>query len=139
MNAPDVLMAAAEGGVIGDGRTGANLALGVGMVGVAIGWLTLARVAGRIRTGNARTGAMAAMTVGLAGTVCAVLHLATSSGGPGTGNGLVGAIAAIATSSGGPGTGNGLVGAIAAIPLGLIAIVLGRRALIRSRCTVPTG
>ena len=119
MNAPDVLMAAAEGGVIGDGRTGANLALGVGMVGVAIGWLTLARVAGRIRTGNARTGAMAAMTVGLAGTVCAVLHLATSSGGPGTGNGLV--------------------GAIAAIPLGLIAIVLGRRALIRSRCTVPTG
>lgn len=119
MNASDVLMAAAEGGVIGDGRTGANLALGVGAVGVAIGWLTLARVAGRIRTGNARTGAMSAMTVGLAGTVLAVLHLATSSGGPGTGNGLL--------------------GAIVAVPLGVIAIVLGRRGLIRSRRALPAA
>ncbi|MER7394526.1 DUF6223 family protein [Streptomyces sp. NPDC000151] len=117
MNASDVLLATAEGGVIGAGRTGANLALGVGMVGVALGRLALARVAGRIRTGNARTGALSAMAVGLAGTALAVLHLATSSGGPGTGNGLV--------------------GAIAAVPLGLIAIVLGRRALIRSRRTVP--
>lgn len=119
MNASDVLMAAAEGGVIGDGRTSANLALGVGLVGVAIGWLALARAAGRISTGNARTGAMSAMAAGLAGTVLAVLHLATSSGGPGTGNGLV--------------------GAIVAVPLGLIAIVLGRRALTRSRRTVLTG
>lgn len=119
MNASDVLMAAAEGGIIGDGRTGANLALGVGLVGVAIGWLALARAAGRISTGNARTGAMSAMAAGLVGTVLAVLHLATSSGGPGTGNGLV--------------------GAIAAVPLGLIAIVLGRRALTRSRRTVLTG
>ncbi|MFC9915747.1 DUF6223 family protein [Streptomyces sp. NPDC127197] len=119
MSAAEALMVAAEGGVIGDGRTGANLALGAGLVGVAIGWLTLARVAGRITTGNARTGAVSAMAVGLAGTVLAVLHLATSSGGPGTGNGIV--------------------GAIAAIPLGLIAMILGRRALNRSRHTVPTG
>jgi hypothetical protein len=119
MNASEVLTAAAEGGVIGDGRTGANLALGVGVAGVVIGWLALARVAGRIRTGNARTGAVSAMTVGLAGTVLAVLHLATSSGGPGTGNGLV--------------------GAVAAVPLGLFAVVLGRRALIRSRRPVPVG
>ncbi|MFE4540017.1 DUF6223 family protein [Streptomyces scopuliridis] len=119
MNASDVLMAAAEGGVIGDGRTGANLALAVGAVGVAIGWLALARLAGRSRTGNARAGAISAMTAGLAGTVLAVVHLATSSGGPGTGNGIV--------------------GAIVAIPLGAIAIVLGRRALIRSRRTVPAG
>jgi len=119
MSASDVLMAAAEGGVIGDGRTGANLALGVGLVGVAIGWLALSRAAARISPGNARTGAMSAMATGLAGTILAVLHLATSSGGPGTGNGLV--------------------GAIAAIPLGLIAILLGRRALLRSRRTVPTG
>jgi hypothetical protein len=119
MNASDVVLAAAEGGVIGDGRTGANLALGVGLLGVAIAWLALARIAGRISTGNARTGAMSAMVAGLAGTVLAVLHLATSSGGPGTGNGLV--------------------GAIAAIPLGLTAIVLGRRALTRSRRTVLTG
>ncbi|MET9830761.1 DUF6223 family protein [Streptomyces sp. NPDC006385] len=118
MNAAELVIAAAEGGVIGDGRTGANLALGVGLVGVAIGWLALARAAGRVSTGNARTGAMSAMAVGLVGTLLAVLHLATSSGGPGTGNGLV--------------------GAIVAVPLGLAAIVLGRRALTRSR-TVPTG
>ncbi|GGS36061.1 DUF6223 family protein [Streptomyces violaceus] len=115
MSATDVLTVAAEGGVIGDGRTGANLALGVGLIGVAIGRLALARVAGRISTGNARTGAMAAMAVGLVGTALAALHLATSSGGPGTGNGMV--------------------GAIAAIPLGLIAMALGRRALARSRRT----
>ncbi|MFF8393653.1 DUF6223 family protein [Streptomyces sp. NPDC016172] len=115
MSATDALTVAAEGGVIGDGRTGANLALGVGLFGVAIGWLSLARVAGRISTGNARTGAMAAMAVGLVGTAFAALHLATSSGGPGTGNGMV--------------------GAIGAIPLGLIAMALGRRALARSRRT----
>ncbi|MFE9857718.1 DUF6223 family protein [Streptomyces sp. NPDC005780] len=119
MNATDVLTAAAEGGAIGDGRTGANLALGVGAVGVVIGWLALARAAGRIRTGYVRTGAMSAMTVGLAGTLLAVLHLATSRGGPGTGNGLV--------------------GAIVALPLGVIAIVLGRKALIRFRRTVPAA
>ncbi|MFE0433884.1 hypothetical protein ACFW2K_02810 [Streptomyces nigra] len=54
MSAAHVLVAAAEGGVIGDGRSGANLALGVGLTGVAIGWLSLARIAGRISTGNAR-------------------------------------------------------------------------------------
>ncbi|MFE9443430.1 DUF6223 family protein [Streptomyces sp. NPDC006602] len=115
MSATDVLTVAAEGGVIGDGRTGANLALGVGLIGVAIGRLSLARVAGRVSTGNARTGALAAMAVGLVGTALAALHLATSSGGPGTGNGIV--------------------GAIVAIPLGLAAMALGRRALARSRRT----
>lgn len=123
MSAAHVLVAAAEGGVVGDGRTGANPALGVGLTGVAIGWLSLARIAGRISTGNARTGALSALAVGVAGTALAVLHLATSSGGPGTGNGMV--------------------GAVAAIPLGLIAMFLGRRALSRSRHTGqgadPTG
>ncbi|MFD9438197.1 DUF6223 family protein [Streptomyces sp. NPDC060006] len=118
MYAADVVTAAAEGGAIGDGRTGANLALGVGLVGVAVGWLALARAADRIGSGKARPGAMAAIAAGLAGTVLAVLHLATSSGGPGTGNGLV--------------------GAIAAVPLGLIGVVLGRRALTRCR-TEPSG
>ncbi|GGS23445.1 hypothetical protein GCM10010252_73270 [Streptomyces aureoverticillatus] len=121
MSAADALMVAAEGGAIGDGRTGANLALGVGLVGVALGWLAVARVAGRMRVGNAgrmspdnaRTGALLAMAVGLLGTALAVLHVATASGGPGTGNGIV--------------------GAIGAIPLGLIAMALGRRALTRSR------
>jgi hypothetical protein len=121
MNASGVVMAAAEGGIIGDGRTGANLALGVGLIGVALGWLALARVSGRISAGNARTGALSAMAVGLVGTVLAVLHLATSSGGPGTGNGLV--------------------GAIVAVPLGLLAIGLGGRVLTRSRTggSVRTG
>ncbi|EFL29922.1 predicted protein [Streptomyces viridochromogenes DSM 40736] len=119
MSATDVLMVAAEGGAIGDGRTGAVLALCVGLAGVALGWLALARVAGRIRTGNARTGAMAAMAVGLTGTALAALHLATSSGGPGTGNGMV--------------------GAVVAIPLGFTAVALGRQALARSRRTEWTA
>ncbi|MFF7857278.1 DUF6223 family protein [Streptomyces sp. NPDC007904] len=49
------------------------------------------------------------------GTVLVVLHLATSSGGPGTDNGLV--------------------GAVVALPLGLGAVLLGRRALTGSRRT----
>ena len=41
MSAADVLAVAAEGGVIGDGRTGANLALGVALAGVALGVLAI--------------------------------------------------------------------------------------------------
>ncbi|WP_190079688.1 DUF6223 family protein [Streptomyces longisporoflavus] len=111
MSASAVLMAAAEGGIIGEGRTGANLALGVGLLGLAVGWPALTRAGGRISTGNARIGGVAAMAAGVVGTVLAVLHAATSSGGPGTGNGLV--------------------GAVVAVPLGLGAVFLGRRALTR--------
>ncbi|WP_245225251.1 DUF6223 family protein [Streptomyces smyrnaeus] len=121
MSASAALMAAAEGGVVGDGRTGANLALGAGALGLAIGWLSMARVGRRISTGNARAGGSAAIAVGTVGVVLAVLHLATAGGGPGTGNGLV--------------------GAIVAVPLGLGAVLLGRRAL--TRCyragRPPTG
>ncbi|MFD7460657.1 MULTISPECIES: DUF6223 family protein [unclassified Streptomyces] len=113
MSTSAALMVAAEGGIIGDGRTGANLALGVGLLSLAIAWLALARAGGRTSIGNARTGGISAIAAGLAGTGLAVLHLATSSGGPGTGNGLV--------------------GAIVAVPLGLGAVLLGRRALTRSR------
>ncbi|MET7552161.1 DUF6223 family protein [Streptomyces sp. NPDC005479] len=120
MSASAVLIAAAEGGIIGDGRTGANLALGVGLLGLVIGWLALARSGGRTGTGSARTGGRSAIAVGAVGTVLAVLHLATSSGGPGTGNGLV--------------------GAVAAVPLGLGGVFLGRRALTRfRRAGQPTG
>ncbi|MEU6105892.1 DUF6223 family protein [Streptomyces flaveolus] len=115
MSAAVALMAAAEGGIIGDGRTGANLALGAGALGLVIGWRALVRADRRISTGNARAGGMAAIAVGTVGTVLAVLHLATTSGGPGTGNGLV--------------------GAIVAAPLGLGAVLLGRQALTRCRCT----
>ncbi|MFG3214991.1 DUF6223 family protein [Streptomyces tendae] len=117
MNASQALAVAAEGGIIGDGRTGANLALGVGLIGLVIGWAALMRITGRISIGNARTGGLSAMGAGVAGMVLAVLHLATSSGGAGTGNGLV--------------------GAIAAVPLGLVAVVVGRRALALSRHTGP--
>lgn len=117
MSASAALMAAAEGGIIGDGRTGANLALGAGLLGLMIGWPALSRAGGR--TGGARTGGMTAIAVGVAGTVLAVLHLATSSGGPGTGNGLV--------------------GAVAAVPLGLGGVFLGSLALARLRRTRPAG
>lgn len=117
MSASAVLMAAAEGGIIGDGRTGANLALGAGLLGLVIGWLALARAGGRISTGSARTGGMSAIAVGTVATVLAVLHLATSSGGPGTGNGLV--------------------GAVLAVPLGLGGVFLGHRVLARFRAGRP--
>ncbi|MFF5721509.1 DUF6223 family protein [Streptomyces buecherae] len=107
------LIAAVEGGVVGDGRTGANLALAVGALGLVLGWLALTRAGGRISTGNARTGGLAAIAVGTVSAVLAVLHLATASGGPGTGNGLV--------------------GAVVAVPLGLGAVLLGHRAHTRCR------
>ncbi|MCM2513542.1 DUF6223 family protein [Streptomyces griseoincarnatus] len=59
-----------------------------------------------------RTAGPAAMVTGAVGTVLAELHAATTDGGPGTGNGLV--------------------GAVVAAPLGLGAVLLGRRVLTRS-------
>lgn len=117
MSPSAALMAAAEGGIIGDGRTGANLALGVGLLGLAIGRLALGRAGNRISIRRARTGGRSAIAVGLVGTVLGVLHAATAGGGPGTGNGLV--------------------GAIVAIPLGLGAVLLGRRALTRRHRAEP--
>ncbi|WP_407110869.1 DUF6223 family protein [Streptomyces sp. DSM 116494] len=111
MSASAALMAAAEGGIIGDGRTGSYLALGAGLLGLAIGWAARARAGGRTGTGTARIGGVSAIAAGAAGTILAVLHAATAGGGPGTGNGLV--------------------GAILAIPLGLGAVLLGRRTLTR--------
>ncbi|MFM9372733.1 DUF6223 family protein [Streptomyces sp. Da 82-17] len=108
MDTSAVLTAAAEGGIIGDGRTGANLALGVGFLGLALGWF-----AARARGAGSRTYGRSAVVLGLVGAALAVLHLATSSGGPGTGNGLV--------------------GAVVAVPLGLGAVWLGVRAPGRAR------
>lgn len=103
------------GGIIGSGRTGANVALLVGLISVVLGGLAIARAAGRIGIGSGRRGAIVAAAVGLIGMVLAGLHLATSSGGFGTGNGRAGAIVALG--------------------IGLIGIVLGRLALARSRRT----
>jgi hypothetical protein len=98
------------------GRVGASVAALVGLIGVVIGGLAMARSAGRIDTGSGRRGAIVALVAGLIGMA-------------------VGALV-VATSDGGIGTGNGLGGAIVALVVGLISMVLGGLALARSRRTV---
>jgi hypothetical protein len=114
MNAAQMWLAAPAGGAIGDGRTGANLALLVGAVGVALGWWAL-RSAARGAAGGTgarvRSLAVTAIGAGVAGTALGVLHMATAAAGPGTGNGFA--------------------GAVVAVPLGLTAAAVGLRA--RSR------
>jgi hypothetical protein len=95
------------------GRLGAIVAALVGLIGVVIGWLALARSDGGIGTGNGRSGAIVALVAGLIGTAL---------------GGLV-----VATSDGGIGTGNGLGGAIVALVMGLIGMALGGLTLARSR------
>ena len=71
--------AAAQGIVgTGSGRAGATVAAVVGLTGVVIGGLTLARSAGRIGTGNGRGGAIVALVLGLIGMVLGRLALARS-------------------------------------------------------------
>ena len=94
-------------------RIAATMAAVVGLIGVVIGGLALARSAGRIGTGNGRLGAIVALVVGLIGVVI---------------GGLV-----VATADGGFGTGNGLAGGIVAMVVGLIGMALGGLALARSR------
>ncbi|MGW2562135.1 DUF6223 family protein [Streptomyces sp. NPDC001514] len=101
------------------GRLGASVAAVLGLIGVVIGGLALARPAGRFGTDSGRLGAIVALAAGLIGMVI---------------GGLV-----VATSDGGIGTGNGLGGAIVALVVGLIAMVLGGLALARFRRTVLTG
>jgi hypothetical protein len=103
------------------GRLGASAAAVLGLIGVVIGGLALARPAGRFGTGSGtgsgsgRLGAIVALAAGLIGMAL---------------GGLV-----VATSTGGIGTGNGLGGAIVALVVGLIALVIGGLALARSRRT----
>lgn len=107
---------AVDGGIrLGHGRLLPTTAALVGLIGVVIGGLALARSAGRSGTGSGRSGSIAAMALGLISTVIGGLHAAFSAGGLGTGNGLAGAIAAIV--------------------LGLISMVIGGLALTRSRRT----
>lgn len=103
---------AADGTGIGSGRLVPTIAAVVGLIGVVLGGLALARSAGRIGTGNGRRGAFAAVT-GLISVVVGGLHAANSAGGFGTGNGLAGAIVAMV--------------------VGLISLVLGGLVLARSR------
>jgi Family of unknown function (DUF6223) len=99
------------------GRIGAVVAGVVGLIGVAIGGLALARSAGRNRsgTGTGRRGAIVALVLGPIGLII---------------GGLV-----VATADGGVGTGNGLGGGVVAMIVGLIGITLGGLALARSRRT----
>jgi hypothetical protein len=87
----------------------------LGLIGVIIGGLALARPASRFGTASGRLGAVVALVAGLIAAVNGGLNLAIANGGPGTGNGVVGGAAAFV--------------------LGLIALGLGGLALARCRHT----
>ncbi|NYI04613.1 DUF6223 family protein [Allostreptomyces psammosilenae] len=97
------------------GRLGASTGALLGLAGVVIACLALARPGGRLGTANGPLGAAIATAAGL---------VAMALGG------LV-----AATAAGGLGTGNGLGGAYVALLVGLVSTVLGGLALARSRRT----
>src|SRR5262245_50950712 len=94
-------------------RLWATTAVLLGLAGVVIGGLALARPTGRFGTASGRLGAIVALVAGLMAVVNGGLNLAIANGGPGTGNGVVGGAAAFV--------------------LGLIAVALGGLALARCR------
>ena len=94
------------------GRIGAIVAALLGLTGVVIGGLALARSGGRIGAGNGRRGAIVALVLAPIGLVI---------------GGLV-----VATADGGIGTGGGLGGGIVAMIVGVIGMSLGGLALARS-------
>lgn len=91
---------------LGVGRTVPSIAAVLGLVGVVVAALALAR---RVT----RAGSVAALGLGVLAAVVGGLHAANAAGGLGTGNGLAGAVAAVAA--------------------GLVAVALGAVALTRSR------
>ncbi|MGN9805630.1 DUF6223 family protein [Micromonospora sp. L32] len=107
--------AAASSYTLTAGRFWSLVAALLGLVGVVIGGLALARSAGRIGTGTGKGGAIVALAAGLAAAVI---------------GGLV-----VAGADGGPGTGGGIVGGFVALVVGLIAMVLGGLGLARSHRT----
>ena len=92
-------------------RLWATTAVALGMAGVVIGGLALARRSRRFGTRFTRLGGIIALVVGLIAAVNGWLNLTIATGGPGTGNGVVGGAAAFV--------------------LGLIALALGGLALAR--------
>jgi hypothetical protein len=96
-------------------RVWATSAVAMALVGVVIGWLALARPAGRFGAASGRLGVVVAMLAGLIAVINGVVNLAIATGGPGTGNGVVGAAGAVV--------------------LGLIAIALG--GVLLARVTGP--
>lgn len=107
--------AAASVYTMSSGRIGAVAAAVLGLTGVAVAGLALARPAGRFGTASGRLGVVAALAAGLTGVALDAL--------------------VVATADGGLGTGNWLGGAFVALLLGLIAVVLAGLALVRSRRT----
>jgi hypothetical protein len=101
------ILLAADG--IGSGRLVPTVAAVVGLIGVVLGGLALAR--------SRRASAIVAAVLGLISLAIGGLHAANSAGGFGTGNGLAGAIVAIV--------------------LGLIAMVLGGLTRTRLRRLEP--
>jgi hypothetical protein len=87
----------------------------LGLVGVVVGGLAVARPASRFDTRSGRMGAIAALVAGIIAVINGGLNLAIANGGPGTGNGVVGGAAAFV--------------------LGLTALALGGLALARCRRT----
>lgn len=98
---------------IGSGRFVPSVAVVVGVIGVVVGWRTLARADSRIATDRRRRGASVAGVAGLMSMIVGGLHSANAAGGVGTGNGLAGAIVAMV--------------------VGLLSIILGGLAWVRSR------
>lgn len=90
------------------GRLWSVIAAAIGLAGVIIGGLALARSTGR-------PGAIAALVAGLASMVIGALVVSAAKGGPGTGYGIVGGFVDLA--------------------VGLIALVLGGVAAARTRRT----
>jgi hypothetical protein len=104
------LLAAASVTTMSAGRLGASIAAVLGLAGLVVGGLALARPAGRFRGRRGATLALAAGLLGLA----------------------IGALV-VATSDSGIGTGNGRGGAYLAVVLGLVAVALGGLGLTRYR------
>jgi hypothetical protein len=99
----------AAGYELGSGRLVPTVAAVIGLAGVVIGGLALARA----RRGPVQSSAAAALVAGLIGVIVGGLHGANAAGGVGTGNGLAGAVAAVV--------------------LGVIAVTLALLALSRAR------
>ncbi|MGH3735154.1 MAG: DUF6223 family protein [Micromonosporaceae bacterium] len=104
---------AADAYTLSAGRLMSTVAALLGLAGIIVGGLALARSTGRIGTGDGRRGGIVAVVAGLLGIVLGGLVVVTADGGVGTGNGL----------------GGGVVAAV----VGLIGIALGGLVLARSR------
>lgn len=113
--APAAAYVAAAPGItyLSAGRLGASVGGLLGLAGVIVGWIAVARPGSRLGVDSGSLGAIVSVTAGLVAIALGTLVVATSDGGIGTGNGRGGAYVALA--------------------VGLVSVVLGGRALARTR------